>query len=83
LSSKRRQNKKEEVTLNNQTNEALKSRRIAQKMTMQKIADFVGCAKSSYGNIEKGRRSPSLKTAQRIAEALESTVDALFSSEIP
>jgi DNA-binding XRE family transcriptional regulator len=42
-----------------------------------------GCAKSSYGNIEKGRRSPSLKTAQRIAEALESTVDALFNTKSP
>jgi DNA-binding XRE family transcriptional regulator len=47
---------------------------------MQKVADLAGCTKSSYGNIEKGRRSPSLETAKRIARALESTVDALFSN---
>ena len=67
--------------MNKQTNEILRARRIAQKMTMQKVADFVGCTKSSYGNIEKGRRSPSLETAQRIAEALGSTVDALFTPQ--
>lgn len=60
------------------TNEALKTARINKKMTMQKIADLVGCTKSSYGNIEKGRRSPSLEMAQRLAATLNSSVDALF-----
>ena len=62
------------------TNEALKSQRLVKKMTMQKVADLAGCTRSSYGNIEKGRRSPSLDTATRIARALGSTVDALFSN---
>ena len=64
-------------------NNCLRSRRLELEMTQARVAEVVGCNKGTYANIEGGKRSPSLKTAQRIAEALESTVDELFSNKSP
>ena len=46
-------------------------------MTQKELADHVGIAEVSYQRIEYGQR-PSLRTAIRIARALDTTVETLW-----
>ena len=60
----------------------LRLRRLELDMTQAQVAKTINCNKGTYANIESGKRDPSLKTAKRIACALGSTVDVLFSNTI-
>lgn len=59
-------------------NKELKNAREKKKLTQIQIATKVGISETSYQRIEYGLQCPSLKTAMRIAIALNSTVEALF-----
>ena len=48
-------------------------------LTQEQLAAKVGCSQATVFDIESGRAQPSLKLALAIAEALDSTVDDLFS----
>lgn len=54
------------------------ARRIELNLTHDEVAKRANISRCYYTNIEAGRRSPSMKVAKRIANALESTVDAIF-----
>ncbi|MFT3951703.1 MAG: helix-turn-helix transcriptional regulator [Oscillospiraceae bacterium] len=47
-------------------------------MTQEKLAEYAECSNSHIGQIERGRRIPSLTTTIKIAEALSVTVDQLL-----
>ena len=49
-------------------------------LTQVEVANAVGITDTSYQRIEYGTQTPSLKTALRIARALQSTVEKLFPS---
>jgi putative transcriptional regulator len=51
-------------------------------MTQQEVADASGIQRSYYGLIETGHRNPTLKIATRIAKALDSSIEQVFSDEI-
>jgi transcriptional regulator with XRE-family HTH domain len=47
-------------------------------LTQAQVAERAGMSQQAYANIEIGKRSdPKLSTAERIADALGTTVDAL------
>lgn len=50
-------------------------------LMQHEVAEKIGIAQSSYCNIEKGRRNPSLKTLRKLAELFHCTVDDLLSDE--
>lgn len=50
----------------------------AQEMTQQALAERVGVTRQTIIAIEKGKYSPSLEVAFKIALVFESTVDAVF-----
>ena len=58
---------------------ALKAAREASGKTQTGVAHEVGVAVRLYQDYEYGKRNPSVRTAIRIASALDSTVEALFS----
>lgn len=45
--------------------------RKAQGFTKTQVASMVGISRPVYSRIETGERNPSVKTAQKIAEALQ------------
>lgn len=60
---------------------ALKAAREASGKTQTGVAHEVGVAVRLYQDYEYGKRNPSVRTAIRIASALGSTVEVLFSSD--
>ncbi|MNH37378.1 anaerobic benzoate catabolism transcriptional regulator [compost metagenome] len=48
------------------------------KLNHNQVAEKAGISRAYYSNIEAGRKDPSFKVMKRIADALNSTVDALF-----
>ena len=55
--------------------------REASGKTQAQVADAANIAVRAYQNYEYGKRNPSVRTAIRIASALGSTVETLFSSD--
>ena len=53
----------------------------ANGMTQQELADKVGVTRQTIFSIEKGKYSPSVGLALRLAEIFESTVEQLFELE--
>ena len=47
-------------------------------LTQQELADVVGVTRQTIIAIEKGRYSPSLEVALKIARALEQPVESVF-----
>ena len=56
----------------------LREIRTTNNLTMQQVADSAGITRSAYGNIEHARVNPSVPTAMKIAEKLNSSVEELF-----
>ena len=56
----------------------LKSRRRAAKLSQEELAKLVQISVSYYGNIERGRRIPSLDTLVTLANVLEVSMDYLL-----
>ena len=52
-----------------------------EEMTQQALAKKVGVSRQTINNVESGKYYPSLEIAFLIAEALNSTVDEVFSHE--
>ena len=50
-------------------------------MTQERLAEIVGVRRETIVHIEKGRCNPSLLLAHRVASALHTTVDELFTFE--
>lgn len=67
-------NKKGTVKVNRQ----LKNRRDEMGLTQVQIADKAGVTERSYQRYEADERIPDVHTAQLIAHALNSTIEALF-----
>ena len=55
----------------------LKRVRKAKKITQEKLAAMTGINRARLSMYEKGHQSPSVKTAYKIAQALECTIDEL------
>lgn len=58
--------------------EELIKRRNELKFTHDSVAIRAEISRAYYTNIEAGRKDPSMKVMKRIADALETTVDAIF-----
>lgn len=54
------------------------NRRKELKITQDEVSKAVGIARSSYAAIERGLRSPSLKTAQLISIILKMDINEAF-----
>jgi len=59
----------------------VRAARQARGMTLEALAHDVGLAYSYVGEIERGRRNPTLAVVERIAKALGSTPIDLFLPE--
>lgn len=57
--------------------ESVKILRSNKNMTQESLAKAVGTTTSMIGHIETGMKIPSLAVALKLAEVLDSTVDAL------
>ena len=57
----------------------LKARREALNLTQKQVADKCGIKESQYQGYETNRHEPIASTAVKIAKALETTVEALYS----
>lgn len=53
----------------------MRERRVSKGITLEALAHDVGLSYSYVGELERGRRNPTLKVVEQIARALE--VDAL------
>lgn len=56
----------------------LKNLRIEKGFKVEDMAAIVGISTSHYYKIEQGSRNPTMAVARKIANTLNSTVDALF-----
>ena len=59
----------------------LKERREQLNLTQKDVAKAVGIAESAYQRYERGVRIPNARTAIKVARALNTTVESLYSSE--
>lgn len=59
----------------------LRHARHLKKLRLKDVADRIGCSESLLSKIELDRVSPSLQTLHKLAEALGTSVAALFSAE--
>lgn len=59
-------------------NKALIEARKRKGLTQERLAELLGCKKSTISNWENGRSKPTLTDAFRVAELLESDVNELF-----
>ena len=55
--------------------------RIQKGMTQEQLAHLVGIKQPTLSSIESGKKSPSLDTATKIANALGCTVDDLLDKQ--
>jgi transcriptional regulator with XRE-family HTH domain len=62
-------------------NTKLQTARKASGKTQKQVAEECGISNTIYQSYEYNIRTPSVRTAIRIATALNSTVEALFSGE--
>lgn len=58
----------------------LKTKRIEARLTQEAIAKKAGISCRAYQNYESGGRVPNVYAALKIADALNSTVEELFST---
>ncbi len=60
----------------------LKERREALGLTQRQVAEKIGVKYQVYQRYEKGAREPSISMALKIASALKTTAEELYSSSI-
>ena len=51
-------------------------------MTLQQLADILGCSQQNISQYESGKRTPKLKTIQKIADALDVNVNDLLENPL-
>lgn len=51
-------------------------------MTLQQLADILGCSQQNISQYESGKRVPKLKTVQKIADALNVNVNDLLENPL-
>lgn len=56
----------------------LSTQRNKLNLTQDEVSKKASISRAFYANIEAGRKNPSMKVAKRIADALRTTVDAIF-----
>lgn len=59
-------------------NQLIRKLRKQNKMTQKELADLVGTSQAAISNYEKGNRRLGMETAQKIAIALEVSLDELW-----
>jgi DNA-binding XRE family transcriptional regulator len=57
---------------------ALKLRRVNKAISQDALAELIGVSLSTYGGIERGKRTVRPETAKQLAEALSASVTQLF-----
>lgn len=57
---------------------ALKLRRVNKSISQDALAELIGVSLSTYGGIERGKRSVRPETAKKLAEALSASTQQLF-----
>jgi transcriptional regulator with XRE-family HTH domain len=61
--------------------EWLRAARKEKEYTLVKLAEQIGCSFNYLSDLEHGRRNPSLKTAAKLAKALEFDVLLFFQDQ--
>lgn len=61
-------------------NRALIQARKKKGFTQERLAEMLGCKKTTISNWENGHSAPSLMDAFRVAELLDSDINVLFSA---
>ena len=56
----------------------IKEIRLSKKMTLQQVADKMGTSRMNISKIESGRQSPNVSTLEKIARALDCTVEVII-----
>lgn len=64
--------------MSSESKSAMRARRLELDLKPIELAVRAACSVPTIYNLESGRCSPTLRMAQRIAKALDTTVDALF-----
>lgn len=59
---------------------AIRHHRELLRLSQEELADRAGMDRSYLGGIERGRRNPSLKNLQKVADALGADLDVLFAT---
>jgi putative transcriptional regulator len=59
----------------------IKELRAKYNLTQDELADIVGVTRQTMLYLEKGKYNPSLLMAYRVAKALKSTIDEVFTIE--
>lgn len=57
---------------------AIRNQRVELHLSQEELADRAGLHRTYLSDVERGARNPSLETIQRLAQALERSVSALF-----
>lgn len=57
---------------------SLRRHRLLAELSLTELAQRTGLSRTTIHLLERGHQHPSLVTAQRLARALETTVDVLF-----
>lgn len=61
--------------------QTLKTHRVRSKLTQKELAGKVGITETAYQRYEYGERVPNARTAIRIAQALNTTVEKLWATD--
>lgn len=56
----------------------IRERRLAKKMTLSELSKASGVSRVSINRYELGQRVPNVENAQKIARALDCSIDELF-----
>ncbi len=65
----------------NLTNNLKHLRRLRGEVSQQQLAEMVGCSRQTIISIESGCKNPSVELALKLAHALETPLDQIFSLE--
>jgi putative transcriptional regulator len=61
----------------------VRQHRVTAGMTQQRLADRIGVTRQTVLSIEKGKYTPSVALALRLAEVFDTTVETLFQLREP
>ena len=56
----------------------LRELRLKEKLTQKEIAEIIGITQRAYQNYERGRRTPSLETAQKLSNIFMVSIEEIF-----
>lgn len=59
---------------------SLRELRVQKRLTQMQLASLSGLKQSTIANYETGERKPSLKNANKLASALNASLDEIYSS---